>query len=98
MFDQQAHLVAFDVEERTPIMFLDAQELSLVTISLGLGIVTDLFMAGIAVGAMLVVASKKLKRGAKRGATQHFLWSLGLQADPTLARLAKPAWINDFTN
>jgi hypothetical protein len=49
------------------------------------------------VGATLVLMlSRKLKRGAKRGAVQHWIWRMGLQVDPALAKKFPPACHNEL--
>mgnify|MGYP001302874816 CR=1 FL=1 len=91
-----SHAMPYGIEEPIPIMFLDPIEFIMVITFIGFGILSDLIILGGA-GAFIVVAlSRYLKRGAKRGAMQHFMWSLGMQIDKNLANRFPPAWKNDF--
>lgn len=94
--DHTAHQVPFDLEEPIPIMFWDPLEFVLAVTLMGFGIVTNLFLLGLAGAAGVLVGAKYLKRGAKRGAMQHWLWALGLTLDKALADKFKAAYLNDF--
>lgn len=94
--DEQAHFVVFDIEAPTPIMFWEPLEFVMALTFMGFGIISNLWMLGMLAGTAILIGSRYLKRGAKRGAMQHYMWSLGLQLDPSLAKLFKPSWINEF--
>ncbi len=94
--DQDSHLVPFDIEAPIPIMFWDPLEFVLAVSLMGFGIIAKVWIFGLVAGAGVLVGSRYLKRGAKRGAMQHFLWAHGLQMDPALSKMFKPAWLNDF--
>ena len=94
--DQQSHSIPFDLEAPVPIMFWDPLEFVVGICLVGFGVITDLFFFGVLGAVIVMVASKYLKRGAKRGAMQHYLWSLGLQLDVALKKHTPPAWHNDF--
>lgn len=95
-FDVESHCAPFDIEAPTPIMFWEPLEFILGISFLGLGIVMNAFLLGVACGVGVLMGARYLKRGAKRGAMQHFLWARGLQLDPVLSQKFKPAWLNDF--
>lgn len=92
----QSHVVPFDIELPVPIMFWDPLEFILAITLMGFGIIAHLWIFGVLGGAGVLIGSRYLKRGAKRGAMQHFLWAHGLQLDPSLSKLFKPSWLNDF--
>lgn len=92
----KAHLVPYELEAPVPIMFWDPLEFVLAITLIGFGIIMHLWVIGLASGIGVLYGARYLKRGAKRGAMQHFLWSHGLQMDPALSKMAKPAWLNDF--
>lgn len=94
--DEQAHIVAFDVEAPIPIMFWEPLEFVMALTFMGFGILSNLWILGMAAGTGILIGSRYLKRGTKRGAMQHYMWSLGLQLDPSLSKLFKPSWINEF--
>ncbi len=94
--DQESHAVPFDLEAPIPIMFWDPLEFVLAITLMGFGIVAHAWIFGCIAGAGVLMGSRYLKRGAKRGAMQHFLWAHGLQLDANLAKMFKPAWLNDF--
>lgn len=94
--DQESHLMPFDLESPIPIMFWDPLEFVFAISFMGFGIISKLWIIGLLGGAAVLLGSRYLKRGAKRGAMQHFLWAHGLQMDPALTKKFKPAWLNDF--
>lgn len=91
-----AHAMPFGLEDPIPIMFLDPIEFIMAVTFIGFGIISDLILLGGAGAFTVVAASRYFKRGAKKGAMQHFMWSLGLQIDPHLSKRFPPAWDNDF--
>jgi hypothetical protein len=94
--DEQAHIVAFDIEAPIPIMFWEPMEFVMALTFMGFGIISNLWVLGMLAGTGVLIGSRYLKRGSKRGAMQHYMWSLGLQLDQSLAKLFKPSWINEF--
>lgn len=94
--DQESHVVPFDLEAPIPIMFWDPLEFVMAITLMGFGILSNLWILGLLGGAGVLMGSRYLKRGAKRGTMQHFLWAHGLQMDPSLTKKFKPAWLNDF--
>lgn len=94
--DQQSHMMPFDLEAPIPIMFWDPLEFVMAIILMGFGIISELWIFGLASGMGVLVGSRYLKRGSKKGAMQHFLWAHGLQMDAALSKKFKPAWLNDF--
>lgn len=95
--NEEAHVVPFALEDPVPIMFWEPMEFILAILFMGFGVVTHLWILGLLGSAGILVGSRYLKRGAKRGAMQHFLWAHGLQLDVALSKKFKPAWLNDFT-
>lgn len=94
--DHDSHIVPYDIEAPVPIMFWDPLEFVLAISLMGFGIISHLWLVGVVGGTGVLIGARYLKRGAKRGAMQHFLWNLGLQLDPALSQKFKPAWLNDF--
>ena len=94
--DENSHVIAFGLESPIPIMFWEPLEFVMALTLMGFGIVTSLWILGMAAGVAVLIGSRYLKRGAKKGAMQHFLWSLGLQLDKPLATRFPPSWTNHF--
>ena len=63
---------------------------------LGIGLVFGMWVIGIIGCFAVLIGSRYLRRGMKRGAVQHFLWSLGLPADKALSARFPPVWSNDL--
>lgn len=95
-FDPQSHVVPHQLEDPIPIMFWDPLEFVLAISLMGFGTIMNMWMAGMAAGMGVLLGSRYLKRGAKRGAMQHMLWSMGLQLDKPIAKRFPPAWVNEF--
>jgi len=95
--DAEAHLVpAYDLESPIPIMFWEPLEFVLALCLMGFGIIANVWLLGLAAGMGVLFGARYLKRGAKRGAMQHFMWAHGLQLDAALTKKFKPAWLNDY--
>ena len=94
--DQESHIVPFEIEAPIPIMFWDPLEFVLAICLMGFGIIAHLWLVGVVGSAGVLMGARYLKRGAKRGAMQHFLWAHGLQMDASLTKKFKPSWLNDF--
>lgn len=95
--DDMAHLVPpADIEAPVPILFWEPVEFIVALTLAGFGMLAQMFPLGIVLAASVLVGARYLKRGAKRGAVQHFLWSMGLQLDPGLKSKFPPAWVNEF--
>lgn len=94
--DHEAHIVPSEIENPVPIMFWDPLEFILALMLVGIGIVMGLFVLGVLGGVGVLVGARYLKRGAKKGSMQHFLWAHGLQLDVPLSKKFKPSWLNDF--
>ncbi len=94
--DVDSHNIPYDLEAPTPIMFWDPLEFVMAITFMGFGIIMNLWVFGVVSAAGVLVGSRYLKRGAKRGAMQHYMWARGLQMDAALSAKFKPAWLNDF--
>lgn len=95
--NEKAHCVFYGIEDPIPILFWDPLEFTMAVCFFGFGIVTDLWVFGAALGTAVLVGSRYMRRGAKKGSVQHLLWSVGLQLDACLNKFFKPSWCNDFT-
>lgn len=94
--DQESHMVPFDLEAPIPIMFWDPLEFIFSILFMGFGIISHLWVFGMVGAIVVLIGSRYLKRGAKKGAMQHLIWAHGLQLDAALSKKFKPAWLNDF--
>lgn len=92
----EKHVMPFDLEAPIPIMFWEPLEFILAICLMGFGIIAHVWVIGLLAGAGVLIGSRYLKRGSKRGAMQHFLWGHGLQLDTPLNKKFKPAWLNDY--
>lgn len=92
----EAHVVPYDLEAPIPIMFWEPLEFILAICLMGFGIIAHVWIFGLLAGAGVLIGSRYLKRGSKRGAMQHYMWAHGLQLDPALVKKFKPAWLNDY--
>ncbi len=90
------HRVAKDLDKPVPILFWDPVEFVIAVSMVGFGVLVNLWVVGGLAGAAVLVLATKLKRGAKPGAVQHWLWAMGLQLDQSLAARFPPSWDNDF--
>lgn len=94
--NQETHTVPYDIEAPVPVLFWEPLEFVLALSLVGFGIILGLWVIGIGGALGVLLGSRYLKRGAKRGAMQHYFWAHGLQLDNPLRKSFKPAWLNDF--
>ena len=84
------------VDEPVPIIFWSVQEFAVILAILGVAIVFNIWGIGFIASAGAVWGLRQLKRGAKRGAAQHWIWRRGLNLDKALSRTAPPPWTTEF--
>ncbi|MBC8737244.1 hypothetical protein F6X40_10535 [Paraburkholderia sp. UCT31] len=94
--DPQAHVIPSDIEKPVPIMFWEPIEFVMALSLMGFGIVMNLWVFGMVSGGLVLVGSRYLKRGAKQGAMQHLLWSMGVMLDQPLKTKFPQPWMRDF--
>lgn len=95
-YDPQSHVIPYDTEKPTPILFWDPLEMIVAMSSLGLFIAVGFMSVGVLIAAFVLWGAKELKKGAKRGAAQHAIWAHGLPVDPIFERFFAPSYDNDF--
>lgn len=84
------------VDEPVPIIFWSAQEFILIMSILGVSITFNVWGVGFVGAGFAVWGLRKLKRGAKRGAAQHWIWRRGLNMDKALAKTAPQPLTPEF--
>lgn len=94
--DRDSHVLAQNVDAPVPIMFWDPLEFIIAISLMGFGILMKAWVLGIVSATLVLMLSRKLKRGAKRGAVQHWIWRAGLQVDPLLAKKFPAACNNEM--
>lgn len=94
--DNDPHFIPFDIEAPVPVLFWEPLDFALAVSFTGFGIALGLFIPGVIGAFGVLYGSKYLKRGAKRGAAQHYLWGLGLNIDKYLSSNFLPADKNEF--
>ena len=95
-FDKSAHVIRHKLEDPVPILFWEPLEFIMAFALLGFGLVLGMWIIGMIGCFAVLIGSRYLRRGMKRGAVQHFLWSLGLPADNALQARFPPVWVNDL--
>lgn len=79
-----------------PILFWEPVDFIAGMSIFGMGVALNMFLFG-AVGCVVTLSvASKLRQGAKRGAAQHWLWSMGMDIDRALGRFKLKSWNNDF--
>lgn len=95
-FDPQSHVVPEKLEDPIPILFWSPIEFTLAISFAGFGLVMNLWFIGLGMSAAVLIGSRYLARGAKRGSVQHLIWSLGLRIDTPLKTQFPAPWTNEF--
>lgn len=96
MSQDSLHQIPVGIEKPTPILLWDPLDFVLAILAIGFGLVMDIIFVGIVAAALVLWGSLRMKRGAKAGAMQHALWSLGLQIDARLKVHFPASWANDY--
>lgn len=94
--DRDSHVMAQDVDSPVPIMFWDPLEFIIAISLMGFGILMNAWVLGIVSATLVLMLSRKLKRGAKRGAVQHWIWRIGLRVDTSLTKKFPAACHNEL--
>ena len=84
------------VDDPVTIMLMDPLLFVLIVANVGVGMVLDVFLLGVFFAYLSFVILKRLKRGAKRGAGQHAMWSAGINLDPFLKKFFPDPLDNEF--
>lgn len=96
MIDQGLHQLAQNVDSPVPILFWEPVEFAIAVTLMGFGVISNLWVFGMLGAVGVLWGAKKLRRGAKRGAAQHWIWHNGLLLDSALARLFPAPWQTDY--
>lgn len=83
-------------DDPIPILMWEPVEFICAIALLGIFIAMNLWIVGIVLCSMTLWVSNEMKKGAKRGAAQHAIWSIGLNLDRVLPHKFPPAWLNEF--
>jgi len=75
-----------NLDAAVPILFWEGVEITVALMMLGFGVAFDVFLFGLIAFVAVLIYAPKLRRGAKRGASQHYLWFIGLNLDPGLVK------------
>ena len=88
--------IPLTADNPVPILFWEPVDFIAGISIFGMGVAMKMFLFG-GIGCVLtLMVASNLRKGAKRGAAQHWLWAMGLNIDQGLARLKLKAWNNDF--
>lgn len=88
--------IPLTADNAVPILFWEPVDFIAGISIFGMGVALHLFLFGAIGGVVTLMVASKLRQGAKRGAAQHWLWSMGLSIDRALTRLNLRAENNDF--
>ncbi|HEY9017688.1 MAG: hypothetical protein IBX55_11595 [Methyloprofundus sp.] len=84
------------VDNVVPILFWDPVEFVIAVVLFGFSFLAGLLLVGVFLVYFFLKITKRMKRGAKRGAAQHAVWAFGLSIDPTLRKRFPPPYENEF--
>ncbi|QHS09081.1 type IV conjugative transfer system protein TraL [Sinimarinibacterium sp. NLF-5-8] len=88
-FDPRRHIPS-RADDPVPMLFWEPFELVLSITAFGMLMILVNPIVGVIVGWGSLWISKRLKRGAKKGAAQHAVWALGLMSDKALHKFPPP--------
>ncbi|CAB5514346.1 type IV conjugative transfer system protein TraL [Achromobacter xylosoxidans] len=88
--------IPLTADNAVPILFWEPVDFIAGLSIFGMGVALNMFVFGALGCAVTLTIASKLRKGAKRGAAQHWLWAMGLNIDKGLGRMKLKAWDNDF--
>jgi len=83
------------VDNVVPILFWDPLEVSVAIAIFGFSFLVNLFLPGIVLVILFLKITRAMKRGAKRGTSQHAVWAFGANIDTALKKFPK-SFENEF--
>lgn len=84
------------VDNVVPILFWEPVEFVTAIVIFGFSFIAGMLLVGAILVFILLKTTKRMKRGAKRGAAQHALWSFGLVVDSSLKKKFPAPYENEF--
>lgn len=93
--EKSMRYIPIKVDDPVPILFFEPLEFVMLVSIFGISVAMGFMLIGAILSILLIFALRKLKRGAKKGATQHAIWSAGLRIDRGMSRFPQ-AWDNDL--
>jgi len=94
--ERELRRIPLTADNPVPILFWEPVDFIAGMSIFGMGVALHLFLFGCIGGWLTLMVATRLRRGAKRGAAQHWLWFMGLNIDRALARLKLRSTDNDF--
>ncbi|RQR65288.1 hypothetical protein DIE18_02050 [Burkholderia sp. Bp9125] len=94
--EESLRRIPLTADNPVPILFWELVDVIAALSFLGMGVALHLFLFGVVGCGVTLMVATRLRRGAKRGAAQHWLWYMGLNIDRALARLRLKSEHNDF--
>jgi len=83
-------------DDPVPILFWDVTEFILMVSILGFSFLINMVITGLIIVFIFMKIMKVMKRGSKRGASQHALWAFGLNLDSVLKKRFPKPYENEF--
>lgn len=88
--------IPLKADNPVPILFWEPVDFVAGFAMFGMGVALSMFVFGGIGCAVTLSVATKLRKGAKRGAAQHWLWYMGLNIDSALGRMKLRSWESDF--
>jgi type IV conjugative transfer system protein TraL len=92
----KARSIPTRVDEPVPFFLWEPVEFVVAITSFGFFMVINMAIVGLITMVGILWISRELKKGAKRGATQHAIWAIGFTMDPVLPSRFPPSYINEL--
>lgn len=99
MADQSKHRIPKDIEQAVPILGAHPVDLSFSVMMFSFGLIVKSMLVSIILMVVFLYLLSKLRKGVKRGYSQHYLWRIGVTVmDSQLAKKFPHPSVNDFIN
>lgn len=94
--EQNLRRIPLTADNSVPILFWEPVDFIAGVSVMGMGVALNMFLFGVVGCVVTLMVATKLRKGAKRGAAQHWLWHMGMNIDRAMARMKLKSWNNDF--
>jgi hypothetical protein len=94
--EQSLRRIPLTADNAVPILFWEPLDALVGMTVFGMFVALHMFILGLVGGWITLMIATRLRRGAKRGAAQHWLWFMGLNIDRAFSRVGMKSTQNDF--
>lgn len=99
MSEKTIYSIPKDIEQAVPIMGAHPVDLSFSVMMFSFGLIVKSMLLSLGLMIVFLYLLSKLRKGVKRGYSQHYMWRIGVTSmDAQLSKKFPDPSVNDFIN